>query len=351
MRVMRVHVRHQRICAGRSLDRRREVALVILVAATLVGCSGSSEAKRGVAIDTQPAETVPIPTVAPSTTVAPSELTACTRTLLPVYADHRVYRMPQPNDEPDPLIPTPPGIERLRYAPPGAPTDREGNPVVQVGATVELGRPDGTVTLSRPGAMVGLVSALADFGDLDGDGHVNHVVAMDDGWYFLREPLAPGVYDPAEVGVHLRLPFPGPGVFAGPVGDQNGDGAEDVAFGEQLYSGRRLVAHRPGTTTTLPPAFAAAPHLAGALRLDPSSAPSLVQNFGGVPLPTASGDALQLRVGKDCLVTEGGAQPGTSMTAMATNSVEGYLVDGHRVIELSQDARNSYVVYRWDLDA
>ena len=30
--------------------------------------------------------------------------------------------------------------------------------------------------------------------------------------------------------------------------------------------------------------------------------------------------------------------------------IEGYLVDGRRVIALSTDTRNSFIVYRWDLD-
>jgi hypothetical protein len=35
----------------------------------------------------------------------------------------------------------------------------------------------------------------------------------------------------------------------------------------------------------------------------------------------------------------------------ASMRIDGWLVDGHRIVELTSDGRNSFVVYRWDLDA
>src|SRR4029079_1455016 len=99
----------------------------------------------------------------------------CARTLLPAYAERRTYRMPQPNDAPDPLIPGPPGgYEELRVPKSGPPTDGDGNAVVPVGSSIEVRRPDGTVTFTTPGGFVYLPSGLADFGDLNGDGRADH---------------------------------------------------------------------------------------------------------------------------------------------------------------------------------
>ncbi len=357
------HRSRQYACVVRSLRRRRFVPLRVVFArrcgvalsliafvAVLAACGGSSDTEQGSPTSTRPTVTVADSTVAPSTTAAAVGPTECERTLFPVYAAHRVYAMPQPNDEADPLIPLPPGVERLRYAPPGD-TDREGNTVIPVGATVELHRADGTVTFARPGDLIGLVSSLPDFGDLDGDGHVDHVVATESGWYAIREPLAPGVYDPGKVGIFLRLSnalLP-PGLFAGPVGDQNGDGAEDIAIGDKLYSGREVVSHTAGATTTLPRPFTTVAHLASALALDPNRPPTLVQDLNGTPLSKTPNNAVQLRVGSDCLATADATSIPTR--EMAGRMIEGYLVDGHRVIELSTDTRNSFIVDRWDLDA
>ena len=111
----------------------------------------------------------------------------------------------------------------------------------------------------------------------------------------------------------------------------------------------RVRGRRPRATTTLPPPFGTVAHLASALGLDPNRPLTVVQGLDGAPLASTPGSAVQLRVGNDCLATADGTAIPTR--EMAKRMIEGYLVDGRRVIALSTDTRNSFIVYRWDLDA
>src|SRR4029078_10874572 len=100
------------------------------------------------------ATTVPNTTLLPTTTAVAGKLGACARTLLPEYAERRTYRVPQPNDAPDPLIPGPPGgYEELRVPKSGPPTDGDGNAVVPVGSSIHGRPPDAPRTLQTPGGL------------------------------------------------------------------------------------------------------------------------------------------------------------------------------------------------------
>jgi len=271
--------------------------------------------------------------------------------------------MPQPNDAPDPLIPGPPGgYPQLRFPKSGPPTDGNGNPVAQVGASVEIRRHDGTLRFGRPedrGAayFVYLADGQANFGDLNGDGHADYVVVMDDAVYLVNGKLKPGTYDVRKVGVRLRNVASNRITdLVAPVGDQNGDGADDVALGDRLYSGRALISHRKGTAVILPPPLRTVSHFIGALQLNASGPPTLVQGFGAIPEPSSiPNDPVELRIddnNADCLVTQATAtNPPAAGDTARVGGLDGWLVDGHRIVELLSDTRNSYVVYRWDLDA
>jgi len=299
--------------------------------------------------------TVPNPTVSPSTTVGEGELGTCARTLLPVYAAHRIYRMPQPDDASDPLIPGPPGgYEELRFPRSGPPTDGDGNAVVPVDGSVEIRRPDGTVALATPGRFVYTPNGLANLGDLNGDGHADQVVVLDDAFYLISGRLAPGTYDPRKSGRRIA-DFRTDQAFdwIRPAGDQDGDGADDIALGDSLYSGRSLMSHRSGRSLRLPRPFRSVERLSGVLQLNPDAPPAFVQRFGDIPDDASPpDDPFVLRIVDDapvCLATGN-----TAVDPAATDplgDIAGWMVDGHRIVELTRDTRNSFVVYRWDLGA
>jgi hypothetical protein len=148
---------------------------------------------------------------------------------------------------------------------------------------IEIVRPDGVVTIQRGSLGLQFPYGVTDIGDLDGDGRTDYVFEVDlDGTYYVSGKVTPGTHEVRDVGV--RIPFPkhwqGPG-FLRAVGDQNGDGADGVAIDDNLYSGRAIFSHRPGTTAR-PRAFRNVAHILGALRLDPGAQPTVVQMLGDV---------------------------------------------------------------------
>jgi hypothetical protein len=328
------------------------LGVVVVLAFSLVACSGSSEVERGARVAARRTTTVPNRTVSPTTTVEASKLGTCARTLLPVYADRRVYRTPQPDDVPDPLIPGPPGgSEELRVPKSGVPTDGDGNAVVPVDSSIEVRRPDGTLTFASPGGFVHMPNGLADFGDLNGDGRADHVVVLDDAFYMLSGALAPGTHDPRTAGVRIANVQSDVRSIR-PVGDQDGDRADDVALGDELYSGRSLMSRRQGRSVALPRPFRSVAGLSGVLQLTPTGRPALVQAFGAIPVEASPpDDPFVLRIDGDvpaCLATDN--IPDSTAPALL-GVIDGWMVDGHRIVELTRDTRNSFVVYRWDLDA
>jgi hypothetical protein len=91
--------------------------------------------------------------------------------------------------------------------------------------------PPAGVTFAREGVAV---QAPVAIGDLDGDDHVDFVIAVESlpmggDYYVVPGAVAPGVHDPADVGVHV-LRTEQWGWFLPPtgVGDQDGDGRDDV---------------------------------------------------------------------------------------------------------------------------
>ena len=249
----------------------------------------------------------------------------------------------------------------------------EPNPRANDNGTVVIDRPDGQLTFARTGDpepgpfkfhdYLNAIGGITSWGDLNRDGHPDYLVRAEEGTYVISGALASGTHDPRVVGVRL-LPDPtSPSAnleSIRPVGDQNGDGADDVALENgHLVSGRALLSKQPGSTIQVPRPFHTVPQLVTALRLDPDAPPALVEVFGGVSLNRyGSDDPIEVKLGGAspiCLVTTNReVDPsigGPYVSAGGSNGVGGHLVDGHRIIEFGYSTRNTLVLYRWDLDA
>jgi hypothetical protein len=236
---------------------------------------------------------------------------------------------------------------------------------------VVVNRADGVVTFARTGDTepgpykfhdyVHQVFPTIDVGDLNGDGNPDYAIAAEEGPYFISGTVPPGTHDPRDVGVGVTIDQYADAATFGmrAVGDQNGDGADDIALGDYLFSGRRLLAKRAGSTVHIGQPFATVSSLNAVLRLDADGPPALVQMFGAVGL-TGSGDddPIEVKIGgvaPTCLVTNNSdvdpSKGGRIDDVGGSNSVNGFLVDGHRIVEYSYANRNTLSVYRWDLDA
>jgi len=215
--------------------------------------------------------------------------------------------------------------------------------------------PHGTITLkaSRPYDDV----LLRGWGDFAGDGSTDVLVDLygdgPDTPYIVPGSIAPGTYNPAAVGVRVQYHVSGTTFewFPVVVGDQNGDGADDVSFGPALYSGRALMHGGP-----LPAPFKTLPSpYVGLLQLDPHQPPSFVvpdpaDSFvGGVPDP-AEGNLDVLDHRADRLLFNAG--PIGLSDALANHALaNGWLIDGHHVVEYSYVTRSGTTAWRWDLDS
>ena len=147
-------------------------------------------------------------------------------------------------------------------------TDGDGKPDV-IGSgdikKVQITRGDGVITLS-PGDQhkyIYLTGYGPQPGDLDGDGRDELIIGVDQQGeqYLLPGTTAPGTYDLPDVAIH----FDGLSSSSRPVGDQNGDGSNDVAFpgeiapgkgGWAVYAGKDLLAPGAGGNLTAPPPVA-----------------------------------------------------------------------------------------------
>jgi hypothetical protein len=185
-----------------------------------------------------------------------------------------------------------------------------------------------------------------------------------DAAYAIPGTVKAGTHDPRDVGVRIPLTVPpaeGNG-FRGRlrgVGDQNGDGGDDLALDTGrldvgLYSGREVLAQPPGTTTSLPVPFRTVDNIISVVSMGNGEPHAIIEMFGTF-LAEDGTDRIELRVLRqssvDCLLTTSGpvehgpADLGTALVAAWT-------VDSHRLIELRANIRNTQrPVYRWDLDS
>ena len=128
-----------------------------------------------------------------------------------------------------------------------------------------------------------MTSSSRGWGDFNGDGRTDLLVDVvygqpDDATFIVLGSVGPGTLDPFAVGIRVPHPHIKPGgfeAFPASVGDQNGDGADDVSFSPKLYSGRQLTTLPPGAA--LPAPFRTLPsQYVGLLQIDAGKPPSFV---------------------------------------------------------------------------
>ena len=340
---------HERLAAPRRGGRTVVAALVaafvvVAIVATVAALAGThrrSEAPATIA----PQPTVPAPTTPSPTTTAQSTTTSqpipaeCVRPVVGVY--NNVYNIAQV-----PAL-TGPTIDYLK--------SRAGDPAYSAnGITIRYPTypPDTVVRIDRSDGTVGLRGAsIAAIGDFDGDGRIDLVVgdpSMPYVSFIVPGTVAVGTHDVAAVGIRLPAAPPAAANFSGdwfPVGDQNGDGADDLMVNDRIYSGRQLMAATPGAAlAALPEPFRTLPNVfAGVLQLHPTGPPTIIE-------VVADGSAL--------VFDDGGPQRLVGLDARRVqyeplsdfHAVVGFNVDGHRIVQYENGSRSGENFWRWDLD-
>ena len=334
---------HDRLSAprrgGRAVAALVAAVVVVAIVATVAALAGThrrSEAPATIA----PQPTVPSPTTASqSTTTSQSKAAECVRPVVAVYKN--VYASSEV-----PAL-TGPSIDYLK--------SRTGDSAYTAnGITIRYPTyPDDVLRIDRPGGTVGLRGASIEaIDDFDGDGRIDFVVEVrvgsDDVSYIVPGSVAVGTHDVAAVGIRLPAAPPSAANFSGawfPVGDQNGDGANDLMINDRLYSGRQLMAATPGRALdALPAAFGTLSHVfAGVLQLHPTGPPTIIEIV-------ADGSAL--------VFDDGGPQRLVGLDARAVqyeplvdlHSVVGFNVDGHRILQYENGSRSGESFWRWDFD-
>jgi hypothetical protein len=284
---------------------------------------------------------------APTTTLAPTTTTRAPTTLAPTPTPTTVPAPAECVQRPDAVIrnsysglPQPDGPS-IDYAT-REPVDGRGNRYTAEGSSVVRRGPDGTITVA---AKAPLSVGLHGFGDFDGDGRSDFLVEVwNVGTFIVRGSLDPGRYHPENVGVQIDPPRSpdGHAYDAAAVGDQDGDGAEDVSFGPRLYSGRALTSpngRRSAPLRTLPAPYS------GLLQLDPAGPPTFV-----VPEPPSKKNFTVLGTTRYRLRLD--VPPGDQVLSMPSGlRAHGWLVNGHRIVELEYGTRSGSNQWRFDLDA
>lgn len=231
--------------------------------------------------------------------------------------------------------------------------DGDGNSIKADGSSLVKQGHGVTVRLNYPNSA-GFVDYLG-FGDFDGDGRSDMLVedsAEEGNAYVIPGTLATGTYDPSVIG----LPVPQPDIreSVAVVGDQNGDGADDISVGASLYSGRQVIAHHRPSTVVRPFRTLAAPPR-GLVQIDAGAPPSFVVPHldGDGTAHFGSLDVLDRR--SDRLVLDGLTSEEKDLLAglLGGNygSATGWLVNGHHLVDFSYSDRDGGIYWRFDLDA
>lgn len=278
----------------------------------------------------------------------------CPAPYAPIFAEAWQYGPGADGREVPP--PEGPSIDHLArsFEPPD--TDGDGRPdtVEHLSQVLVIGRGDGQLVLRAPeGGSVGVPSGRITIGDLDGDGRDDIFVFTATGpvvderidtVYVVLGSTPAGEHDTDVVGIEMPVPLGG--YFVG-VGDQDGDGADDVATGPGpdtlIISGRQLVAPGPGgSLSALPEPLRTVPGMVmGALQLTPGAAPILALTHADegtvVEVTLLTDPPLALRTDR---VPFG---PGRLPEA----HVSGFLSDGDRIVTLGYGPNRSGSAARW----
>ena len=273
-----------------------------------------------------------------SSSIAPTTTPTCTH--LPTLT------AAVPPDTPLPRAPTGPNFDYARRD--SGTTDPRGN-TFRAGSywLVTKTGPDGTIALVHGDKVQHPNNYLlfVGWGDFDGDGRDDFLVDVySEGvagseLFIVSGALPPGTYDAAMVGIRVPYPHAQPDeVFLPPIvlPDMNGDGADDIAFGRYLVSGRALAAFRVGDPKPVPfRTLTSAP--IGLLQLDAKGPPTFVLR------DHAPSDLVVLDARGDRLVT-------TPRGYDQDPELSTWLVNGHHILQADVGNRSGDEIWRWDLD-
>jgi hypothetical protein len=239
-------------------------------------------------------------------------------------------------------------------------TDGDGEPDViseTPGVELAIERSDGTVRI-RSTETDGPLRYDEDvnYGDLDADGRDDIVVGLWDGAvpvaaFLIAGTVTPGLHDPAEVGVRLSA-WEEFDLLAevDPVGDQDGDGADDLLFDtgpgirSAVFGGPALLGPGPGgELAAFPPPIRELPNgHAGLLELTDGVAAI-------VELEQVDAAVVELRISASPEIRLRTARIDASVAGLV-EPVRAYRAGDHRIVSLWLRERNHYAVWLWDLD-
>jgi hypothetical protein len=221
------------------------------------------------------------------------------------------------------------------------------DPVGGVYQSLTITRGDGTITLlPGPGhSYIYLGGYSPQPGDLNGDGRDELIVGVDSvgEQYLLPGTVTPGTHDIASVAVSLN----GLSNQSVPVGDQNGDHENDLAFlgasGWSVYSGADLLAPGPGGTVGPPTPLATYPGTnLSAATLVPGAAPTIITGH------TLSATSVSLTVQESPPIELTATGVFTAYTG-GVGGIGAYRRDGQTLITQEADTRGGASIAIWNL--